>query len=193
MEEFIIFFVIVLMIISVMNIIKRNKDIIYVKSKTDGRKYLVRKLPDSQKAAEKLAELNVRIKKIIDKALTNKDHPTIERLHRYNPDTLSETIPGSKYTSYSVNKGESIAICLRHADNTFMEWNTIIFVTLHEIAHVLTVEEQHPPIFWKNMKFLLEQAEEIELYVPIDYSVKPEEYCGMQITSTPYDFNKKEN
>ena len=55
MEEFIIFFVIVLMIISVMNIIKRNKDIIYVKSKTDGRKYLVRKLPDSQKAAEKLA------------------------------------------------------------------------------------------------------------------------------------------
>ena len=43
------------------------------------------------------------------------------------------------------------------------------------------------------MKFLLEQAEEIELYVPVDYSVKPEEYCGMQISSTPYDFNKKEN
>ena len=193
MEEFISFFVIILIIISVMNIIKQNKDIIYVKSKTDGRKYLVRKLPDAQEAAEKLAELNKRVKKVIEKALTNKDHPTIERLHRYNPDTLSETIPGSKYTSYSVNKGESIAICLRHKDNSFMNWNTIIFVTLHEVAHVLTIEEQHPPIFWKNMKFLLEQAEEIGLYVPIDYSKDPEEYCGMEITSTPYDFKKKEN
>ena len=193
MEELIIFFVIVLLIISIMNIIKRNKDIIYVKSNTDGRKYLVRKLSDSQEASEKLAELNIKIKKIIDKALTIKDHPTIDRLNRYNPDTLSETIPGSKYTSYSINKGESIAICLRHKDNSFMEWNTIIFVALHEIAHILTVEEQHPPIFWKNMKFLLEQAEEIGLYVPVDYSKTPEEYCGMQISSSPYDFEKKDN
>lgn len=193
MEELIIFFVIVLLIISIMNIIKRNKDIIYVKSNTDGRKYLVRTLSDSQEASEKLAELNIKINKIIDKSLTIKDHPTIDRLNRYNPDTLSETIPGSKYTSYSINKGESIAICLRHKDNSFMEWNTIIFVALHEIAHILTIEEQHPPIFWKNMKFLLEQAEEIGLYVPVDYSKTPEEYCGMQISSSPYDFEKKDN
>ena len=193
MEELIIFFVIVLLIISIMNIIKRNKDIIYVKSKSDGRKYLVRTLSDSQEASEKLAELNIKIKKIIDKSLTNKDHPTVDRLNRYNPDTLSETIPGSKYTSYSVNKGESIAICLRHKDNSFMEWNTIIFVTLHEIAHILTVEEQHPPIFWTNMKFLLEQAEEIGLYVPVDYSKTPKEYCGIQISSTPYEFVKVYN
>ena len=82
MEELIIFFVIVLLIISIMNIIKRNKDIIYVKSNTDGRKYLVRKLSDSQEASEKLAELNIKIKKIIDKSLTIKDHPTIDRLNR---------------------------------------------------------------------------------------------------------------
>ena len=120
--------------------------------------------------------------------------PRAKRLvKKFNPNRISESLKGSKYTSYSVNKGESIAICLRHKDNTFMEWNTIIFVTLHEIAHILTVEEQHPPIFWKNMKFLLEQAEEIGLYVPIDYSKTPEEYCGMQISSSPYDFEKKDN
>ena len=71
-----------------------------------------------------------------------------------------------------------------------MEWNTIVFVTIHEIAHIMTEEEQHPPIFWKNMKFILEQAEEIGLYVPINYNENPESYCGQIINSTPYDFKK---
>ena len=63
MEELIIFFVIILLILSVMNIIKRNKNIIYDKSSIDDRKYLVRKLDDSQDSANKLAELNIMIKK----------------------------------------------------------------------------------------------------------------------------------
>ena len=48
-----------------------------------------------------------------------------------------------------------------------------------------------PPAFWENMKFILEQAEEIGLYIPVDYSENPERYCGQMITSTPYDFKKK--
>ena len=67
MEELIIFFVIILLILSVMNIIKRNKNIIYVKSSIDDRKYLVRKLDDSQDSANKLAELNIMIKNFIIK------------------------------------------------------------------------------------------------------------------------------
>ena len=191
MEEFILFFIIVMIVITVMNYVNKNKNIIYVKSNIDSRKYLVRKLPDAKVAANKLAELNIKIKKIIDKCLTNKDYPDIERLKNYNPDTLSETIPGSKYTSYSVNKGEKISICIRDKNNNFMDWNTILFVTIHELSHILTIEEQHPPPFWENMKFILEQAEEIGLYVPVDYSENPERYCGQMITSTPYDFKKK--
>ena len=191
MEELIIFFVIILLILSVMNIIKRNKNIIYVKSSIDDRKYLVRKLDDSQDSANKLAELNIMIKKIIDKCITNKDQPNVKLLKdNYNPDTLSETIPGSKYTSYSVNKGEKIAICLRHTDNSFMNFNTIVFVTVHELAHIMTISTGHTEEFWKNMKFILEQSERIGLYVPVDYNETPEKYCGMTINSTPYDFKK---
>jgi len=190
MEEFILFFVVVMIVLTIMNYVNKNKNIIYVKSRIDERKYLVRKLPDAKVAADKLAELNIKIKKIIDKCLTNKDYPDIDRLKNYNPDTLSETVPGSKYTSYSVNKGEKISICIRDSENNFMEWNTILFVTIHELSHILTIEEQHPPPFWKNMKFILEQAEEIGLYVPVDYSEQPEKYCGQMITSTPYDFKK---
>ena len=69
MEEFILFFVLTLLILTIMNYINRNKNIIYKKSNIDGRKYLVRKLTDAQAAADKLAELNVKIKKIIDNTI----------------------------------------------------------------------------------------------------------------------------
>ena len=36
---------------------------------------------------------------------------------------------------------------------------------------------------------LLEAAEEIGLYKPVDYAKYPAQYCGMAIRSTPYIFN----
>ena len=191
MDEFAIFFIITLGLITLANYIKKNKNIEYVVSTYDNTKYLVRKLPDSLQAANKLAELNSHILKIID-ACQKSDRENVELLkENYNTDTLSETVPGSKYTSYSVNKGEKISICIRNTDNSFMDMNTILFVTIHELAHVMTISTGHTEEFWSNMKFILEVAESIGLYKPIDYKSKPETYCGMVINSTPYDFNKE--
>ena len=191
MEEFIVFFVLILIILSVWSHINKNKNIIYTKSTIDSRKYLVRKLKDSQQAANKLAELNGMIDKIINTCHDSKTPNAHLLKENYNPDTLSETVPGSKYTSYSVNKGEKISICIRHKDDNFMEFNTIIFVTIHELAHIMTVSTGHTEEFWANMKFILEQSEKIGLYKPVDYNKTPEQYCGMTINSTPYDFKKK--
>ena len=191
MDDFTIFFIITLGLITLANYIKKNKNVEYVISTYDNTKYLVRKLPDSLKAANKLAELNSHIIKIID-ACQKSDRENVELLkENYNTDTLSETVPGSKYTSYSVNKGEKISICIRNTDNSFMDMNTILFVTIHELAHVMTISTGHTEEFWSNMKFILEVAESIGLYKPVDYSSKPETYCGMVINSTPYDFNKE--
>ena len=63
MEKFIIFFILVLGLLSALNYIKRQKHIIYVVSPLDNRKYLVRKEKDSIDAANKLAELNTIIQK----------------------------------------------------------------------------------------------------------------------------------
>ena len=175
----------------VINKFNQNKNIILIKSKIDNRKYLVRKEKNSQEAADKLANINIKIQKIIDHA-SSQEREHIELLKdNYNPDALSETIPGSKYTSYSVNKGEKISICIRQSDKIFMDDNTILFVVIHELAHVMTISTGHTEEFWNNMKFLLEQAETINIYVPIDYSQNNTEYCGMMITSTPYDFKNK--
>ena len=102
--------------------------------------------------------------------------------------SISETGLDAKYTSYSVNKGESIAMCLREPDNSFIDMNTVHFVIIHELSHVMSESVGHTKEFWSNMKFLLEQAEKISIYKPVDYSKHPVKYCGMIINSSPYDF-----
>ena len=72
----------------------------------------------------------------------------------------------------------------------FMNDNIIMFVIIHELAHIMTIQIGHPKEFWDNMKYLLEQAEEINLYYPEDYEKNPQIYCGMEINSGSYDFKK---
>lgn len=192
MKEFLLFFLTILVIFSLMNKIKRNNEIIEITSKIDNRKYIVRKLKDSRSASDKLAKINIKILKLINH-IKDKDKDGIDRLvRRYNPDTLSETGLNAKYTSYSVNKGEKISICIRNKENNiFMNDNIIMFVVIHELAHIMTIQIGHPKEFWDNMKYLLEKAEEINLYNPEDYEKNPQIYCGMEINSSPYDFKKK--
>ena len=187
MKEFFLFFLSIFIIFNIVNkIYKRYQEISQVVSNIDGRKYIVRKLPDSQDAANKLAEINKKIVQLIE-SLRKEDRTGIHRLkQRYNPDQLSETGLDAKYTSYSVNKGERISICVRQEDNTFIDDNIIIFVFIHELAHVMTEEVGHTKKFWDNMAYLLEKGEQIGIYVPEDYSKQPVDYCGMEINSTPY-------
>ena len=77
---------------------------------------------------------------------------------------------------------------LMEAANTFIDENTVTFVAIHELAHVMSVSNGHTPEFWKNMKYLLERGSEIGIYTPIDYAKNPVMFCGMEINSTPYDF-----
>ena len=60
------------------------------------------------------------------------------------------------------------------------------FVALHELSHIMTVSVGHTTEFWDNFKFLIEQAEIIKIYKPIDYSKNSVDYCGMKIKDSPY-------
>ena len=108
----------------------------------------------------------------------------------FNPDYITENIPGSTYVAYSVNKGEELSLCVREKDtDVFMDNNIIIFVAIHELSHIMTPETGHTPLFWNNMKYLLEKASAMGIYTPTDYSKNPETYCGMEINSTPMNLN----
>ena len=106
---------------------------------------------------------------------------------KFRPDNIMETEKGSKHTSYSVNKGEKLVFCLRSKDENenIIDQNTIMFVALHEMAHIMTLSIGHTKEFWKNFKYLLKIAVELGLYREINYSTTPQKYCGMTVTDTP--------
>lgn len=166
-------------------------EIDFVESKYDHRKYLVRNLPNKHEAAELMSLIRQRLVKLTD-YLKNK-YPNDDRIRRlcenFDPNQISEKSHESEYTSYSVNKGEKIVFCLRQRDETeqLMDINTMIFVAIHELAHIMTESIGHTHEFWDNMKFLLQNAmvSELKIYQYQPYHKIPKTYCGTQITDTP--------
>ena len=162
-----------------------------IKSTVDNRDYEVRDLPDKLDAANTLADISGKLTKLVEYVVTSdSDRDGVRQLKRnFKSRNIIENTPGGKYTAYSVNKGEQLALCLRDAkDDTFIELNLIIFVAIHEIAHVMADDVGHTKKFWDNMRYLLEKGEKIGVYRPEDYSKTPKNYCGLEINSSPYHF-----
>jgi hypothetical protein len=120
-------------------------------------------------------------------------------LARYNPDNLAENSPQdpSGDTSYNVNKGSVIALCLRPRPSgltsarlpggnaIFHDLDTLTFVMLHEMTHTAVEATNHPAEFWSAFRFLLESAEEAIGYISLDYATSPTVYCGISIDWNP--------
>lgn len=166
-----------------------NSGVIYVESNVDGRKYLVRNVEDKEAAADLLADMRGRIEKLLNyMKTTHPSDPRVKRLiMKFDPEKISESIAGSKYTSYSINKGEKIVLCLRTKDKQakLTDINTLMFVTLHEIAHIMTISVGHTKEFWSNFKFILKNAVEVGVYNNVDYKKDPQPYCGIEVNDSP--------
>lgn len=169
----------------------RYQEVEYVQSSVDGHKYLVRRAEDSQEAADTLARINARVERLV--AHLAGAHPGDERTarlrDRYDRSSLSEGGHNSGYTSFSVNKGEKIVMCIRSRDGSeengeIERFNTLMYVILHELAHLVTEEIGHTPVFWENFRWILDEAESAGVYAKVDYSREPEEYCGININSS---------
>ena len=166
-----------------------STEVTYVRSKVDNRRYLVRNIEGKEESADHLAELRARLKNFVkDIKKTFPNDPKVQRLSsKFKPDNLSETTLGSKFTSYSVNKGEKIVFCIRQRDtnNNLIDINTITFVALHELAHVMTISIGHTSEFWDNFKFLLKHAINKKFYKYQPFHLEPHKYCGTTIGDTP--------
>jgi hypothetical protein len=117
------------------------------------------------------------------------EDPRVKRLvEGFNPKKISETLPTSELTAYSENKGEKLAFCLNTTKNgnKLIDVNTLTFVALHELSHIMTESIGHKQDFWQNFKFLLTNAKDAKIYQPVDYKKNPKQYCGMTINDNPY-------
>jgi len=185
--KFICTFVILLSIY--LYIDRKQSSLIYVKSTIDNNVYLVRNVEDNQNAANLMATIRQKLDKITDYIC--KKYPNDDRGFRlkkkFNANNIEESESGSKFTSFSVNKGEKIVFCIRSKDKyaNLEDENLIMFVALHELAHIMTISIGHTDEFWNNFRFLLKESIKLGIYKRHDFKKKPEKYCGTMITDTP--------
>lgn len=110
-------------------------------------------------------------------------------LDNYNPDVFYENDPIiTSNTSYTLNKGEAMYLCLRSKDEPMklVNRNTMLFVMLHEASHIANYRGWgHNEDFWKIFKFILHEARLAGVYTPVDYSKNPIVYCGLNVDYNP--------
>ena len=185
-------YIIIGCIVFVLVLFYMNSDTFNLKcviSHRDGNKYCVRDSDRIQESVELLAEATHRMKEVV-KGMKEK-YPQDERVKRlvahFNPNRIVETLPTSEYTAYSEGKGAKLAFCLRKHkyEMQLIDINTLTFVALHELTHLMTSSIGHKKEFWDNFTFMLEYATEAGLYRAVDYAKHPSEYCGLTIDSNP--------
>lgn len=159
----------------------------------DGKTYEMQNLPDKENAVKIMASIRQKLEKLYqhykqDIALSQ-DPPVSRFLARYSSEAFVENDMRSQDTSYSENKGQRIVVCLRDKTKSptypLIDENTIMFVLLHEMAHLMTETIGHTTEFWTNFKRILGDAVQVGIYSPVNYSQRPVPYCGMMITSSP--------
>ena len=147
----------------------------------NGEQFLVRNLDDKNDAADMLSNMKGKLKKLVDYTL-EKSKDDDERgnfikeyvnaiKNKFDYIIFRESTDNSKFTSYSINKGEEIVFCLRSKeDNKLHDVNELMYVAIHEIAHVGCPEIGHTPLFRRINKELLKYAIECDVYQYKDYN-----------------------
>ena len=176
----------------------KNYPLVNVTSQIDGRTYKVRDMSDKAEAADLLA--NVRLKIVRLYSTLKEKFPNKPQIRQWvqnftpDPNRFEEATPDAEHTSYSVNKGEKVHLCLRHREGqneSLVDENVMFFVSLHEMAHMITSSIGHGQDFWNNFGFLLREAEQQGFYKHQDFKSQPVTYCGVSITDAPsYDPQK---
>jgi hypothetical protein len=171
----------------------RRDKLTVVEASDTGMKLMVYNDKNKKASADLLSDIITRMFKLRNNLIANKEKfpemtQYIELLEEnFNNDRtkIYENDPKSELTSFSVNKGEEVAFCLKSKRTGHLhELNLLLYVAIHEMAHMACPEIGHGNLFKKIFNFLTLQAIEQGIYVKEDYAANPIEYCGMILSSS---------
>ena len=195
LETFILIFFIMFIIIYKLS----YKSHIIAVEAFDKQPYLVNDLPDAQKASNTLANLMKKLDELVNRIIsdydnypnriTNEDKTYIKYIRiikeRLPHVKISETPLNSNFTSYSVNKGEELVFCIRSKKTRQIhDMNELLYVGIHEIAHIGCPEIGHTDLFSQINLYMLKKAVCYNIYKHVDYFYSNADYCGMTLSST---------
>jgi len=184
---------IILIIITFVFFFINKNELIYIKSEYNDKEYLVNNDEIKQDRANLLSLISIKLfalKKFLNKNINKypeykKYIININKNFLENRTEIIETDLNSSYTSYSVNKGDELYFCLTSkTTNELHDINILMYVALHELAHIACPEIGHTPLFKKIFAFLVNISTELNIYKYINYNINPLEYCGMELNSS---------
>ena len=189
MHRFVLIFIVLTIIIIYSEILTENFEIIKQMA-SDNKMYYVQNFEDNKEAADILSGISKQCSALVEN-LTVKypnDSDVLRLQKKFNPDNMREAVDSNGQTSYTINKGEMVHLCLRHKDDekSLHDHNLLMFVTIHELAHIMSKSIGHNQEFYKNFKFLLTEAVEAGIYSPVNFQSNPVKYCGVNVTNNPY-------
>jgi len=168
-----------------------DNNLILEKATFDGLYYQVLKKNNSSITANIIAKIKYNIKTIINYLKTNiKDYPekeyAIDNLYNRtkNLDIIERPDDSDEYiTSYTLNKGEQMVLCLRSKLlSDIHDMNIIMYVVIHELGHIASNNIGHDEEFKSNFIFLLKISIKLNIYKHVDYESFPITYCGMVVS-----------
>ena len=172
-----------------------KNNLILIKSDKSVKQFLVTNdclKKESAKLLDEIIDRMYRLKdhliKIIDTVSDDKLKDSIRLLGKNLKSSrtkIYENPPNSNYTSYSVNKGEEVVFCLKSKKkkNTLHKIDLLMYVAIHEMAHIGCHEIGHTELFKKIFEFYVKESINIGIYKYEDYDSNPVEYCGMILSS----------
>lgn len=154
---------------------------VYVRSELTGKAYYVKNDDNRRGAADRLASLELRVRRFLHRASRRAPgDPRVRNILRRWNGTLAETLDDSE-VAYCLGK-DAISVCLRDEAGALEPENTAMYVLIHELAHIATDRYGHTPEFWANMQFLLGLAEATGTYTRHDFSRQDVSYCGRRLS-----------
>lgn len=185
--------IIILLIFIYIFLFYNHNQLVFVENEKEGTRYLVQNDNNKFESSKLLVKLTKRMYKLRNHLVKNIDkYPGYEKYinllkkgFNNNRTTISESSPYSNLTSYSVNKGEELVFCLKSKETGKLhKINLLMYVAVHEMAHIGCPEIGHGPLFQKVFRFFTEEAIKLKLYSKEEYDSNPVEYCGMILSSS---------
>lgn len=178
-----------------------NDESVHVHSTFDNNEYIIRGGKNKEQfelleSANTLAIINSKVLKLIEHLSTKYSNDSRRNYwikflkDKYRPSILSEAANDKRYTTFTIDK-QDMHICLRTRDEqqNLYDINILMYVILHELAHVCNYTRNNVPIeghgreFKDKFSLLVKEGMEIGIYKYENYHSSPREYCGMIINT----------
>lgn len=140
----------------------------------NGRKFRVIRDRKSEESLLYLEDVMNELEKFVLYLTVNKifsDSKTRLLNYKIKNMILGERAKNETEVGYTVNKGREIRVCLRDFNGNLIDKDVVLFIILHELAHIITESYGHTNEFWGNYKQLEESAKTYGLVKNFDPTI----------------------